>query len=210
MFKSISKEEWDFKKVPFNEMKDNLLKSKFSIGNNELYKDTWESTFKDQFKPHSLKNNCFSTVGLPHLIPNRSTVDISGEQDKRKFLTSFKRDFIPLPYSKNNLNVDVQNLIKNSKVKFGEDKLNYSTQFKSDFQNPSTVKPKYNFDKINFKLRDFSMHPIRTLEEVSHNLIYEHYDPKRKNHHRQTSNIPQIVHKNYYYTWDNITHRYLK
>lgn len=78
-----------------------------------------------------------------------------------------------------------------------------------DYVNPQKQIPKYNFDKVTFKQRDFSIHPINSLQDVNCIWGYEHYNPKNINHHRNTSNLPQIVHNNYYYSFDNITNRYL-
>lgn len=223
MFKSISNQEFE-KKIEINPLKEMLLKSKVEIGNMELYKNDWLTNNKIDYIERDLSNNRYSTKGIPHLIPNNSTVELKGEIDKRPYLTSFKRDYISKPFSKNELNKDVRDMIKNSKIvvrisiiillQFGDNtnnKANFKTCFQHDYIPPNEQKNRFNYNiESNYKFRDFSMHPIRTNEVKSHTWGYEHYDPIRGTARRISSNVPQIVHKNYYYTYDNITNRYLK
>ena len=115
MFKTITNQEYE-KKIEINPMKEMLLKSKVELGNTELYKNDWLTNNKIDYIEKNLSNNRYSTKGIPHLIPNNSTVELIGEKDKRPYLTSFKRDYIDLPYSKNELNKDVRDMIKNSKI----------------------------------------------------------------------------------------------
>lgn len=116
MFKSISDKEFDFNKIKYNELKEYLLQSKFSIGNNELYKNDWKSVSKTDYVTKSLTGNTHSTKNIEYLIPNRSTVKLKGEEDKKPYLTSFKRDYYKKPITDNKLNVELRKLIKNSKI----------------------------------------------------------------------------------------------
>lgn len=116
MFNQISGSESTKANRPIGDMKSKLLSQQFSIGNSDLYPNTWRTSFQDHYPTRSLLNNKYDISQIDYLQPNNSTVKIGVEENPKQFLTSTKRDFTAYTFETSTNKSNMRNLIRASNI----------------------------------------------------------------------------------------------
>ncbi len=114
--------------------------------------------------------------------------------------------------TKKNSNKEKSSLINASQVVLGEyTKTKPITTYQDLHNHPDERKSIHNYDKINYKLPKYKLHPLtsKPISIESHDFwSFDFYNPgKSKNHN--SNDKPTIPNRNYNKIYDPITNRYL-
>jgi hypothetical protein len=138
--------------------------SQFDLGNPDI-KYKIQSTHRDLYTPKPLNGNR-AVLNKPYLKPNYSGFQLKLFPQEKPFLTSNLRDFTYKKLRNEDkaiLDEKTKNFIRNSKIDFG----NYIQPKESIYQclmiNPKQMKPRFDYDKIQFHYDPYNIHPITGL-----------------------------------------------
>ena len=216
MFRSISvNNPTKHGKKIFNCITDNQ-KVNFSFGRPE-----WQQEFKSTSRIyHDIKKLTDNTMKLnkDYIKRNYSQFDMYNFPQENHFMTSNERDYktIPLktgPQIKSELELVQKRMkfIRSSHINLGDYIPEKETTYRFNYNEPKDQKPRYDFNKVNFKFNPYNINPI------TQELIWK--DPNRMNgfdyYHKDKDkryvirrSYPIYNNKDYTKVFDPITNRY--
>ena len=153
-------------------------KVNFSLGRPEWQQDI-NSTSRIFYDVKSLNDNKV-ILNKKYLKSNYSQVDIQNYPIDNQFMTSNLRDYKTLSLksdsevkSESELVKARMKFIRSSHINLGEYNPEKQSMYKYNYIPPINQKPRFNYDKINFRYNPYNIHPI------TQKLIWK--DPKRMN-----------------------------
>jgi len=148
-----------------------------------------------------------------YLKPNYSGFKLIHFPQKKPFLTSNARDFIPFilkDEEKSKLNVEQLKFLRESKIKMGEHKPESKSMYGYLFEDPKKQTPRFNYNKIHFKYDPYNLHPI-TQEPIwkdpNRMNPFDYYNKDKDKHYITNRNI-SFINTEYRKVWDPITNRF--
>ena len=148
-----------------------------------------------------------------YLKPNFSGFKLIHFPQKKPFLTSNARDFIPYnlkPKERSKLNEEQLHFLRTSKIKMGEFIPENKTIYGYLFEDPKKQTPRYDYEKIHFKYDPYNLHPI-TQEPIwkdpKRMNPFDYYNQDKDKHYITNRNV-SFINTEYKKVWDPITNRF--
>ena len=190
-------------------------KVNYSIGRPEWQQEI-KSTSRMFYDVKSLFNNRID-LNKNYLKRNFSQIDFQNYPQSNHFMTSNMRDFKPLNLKKNSdIKSDSETLknrmkfVRTSHINLGEHKPEKESMYKYYYADPIVQKPRFNYNKINFRYDPYNIDPI------TQELVWK--DPKRMNgfdYFNKDKDKRYVIQRNNSYincdytkVYDPITNRY--
>ena len=184
--------------------------SQFDLGNPDI-KYKIQSTHRDLYTPKPLNGNR-AVLNKPYLKPNYSGFQLKLFPQEKPFLTSNLRDFTYKKLRNEDkaiLDEKTKNFIRNSKIDFG----NYIQPKESIYQclmiNPKQMKPRFDYDKIQFHYDPYNIHPITGLpvwKDAGKMFPFDYFNKDKDKHYISNRN-GAFINNDYKKVWEPITNR---
>ena len=190
---------------------------KSNVVNIRIGRPEWQQSYSTASREfHNLKKltgNKADLDGLEYLKPNFSNFKLVHFPQKKPFLTSSARDFIPFQKKdreKAKLNLEQLKFLRTSHIIMGDHIPEGKSMYGYHFEDPKRQISRYDYNKINFKYNPYNLHPI-TQEPIwkDPNKMnpFDYYNKDKDKHYITNTNVPYI-NTEYNKVWDPITNRY--
>jgi len=149
----------------------------------------------------------------PYLKRDYSGFKLIHFPQKRPFLTSNARDFVPIQMKeedKAKLTDERLHFLKSSRVTMGEYNPEDKSMYGYIFEDPKARTPRFEFDKINFKYDPYNLHPILQTpiwKDPKRMNPFDYYNKDKDKHYITNRNV-SYINTEYRKVWDPITNRY--
>lgn len=150
-------------------------------------------------------------MNKPYLKSNHSEFDYVHFPNKEPFLTSNARDYLKHPIVKREIVKETKELQKNSKIVLGDFNKQIISTYDELHNNPKNQKPRYDFNKVEFKYNQYNIHPITNeiIYKSDHNNWGFDYFNKKKPKGYVSYDKPMVSNTNFKKVYDPITNRFL-
>ena len=187
------------------------FKVNFTLGRPE-----WQQSYTTTSREfHNLKKLAGNRAILDneYLKPNHSNFKLIHFPQKKPFLTTNARDFVPIQMKeedKSKLNQENIKFLRASKIILGDHIPEAHSMYGYIYEDPKKQSSRYQYDKVKFRYDPYNLHPItqKPIWKDPNNMNpFDYYNKDKDKHYVTNRNVP-FINTEYKKIWDPITNRY--